>query len=417
MSMFGDARSTFKSLVHGNYKSLDEDSLVWPPMLFVCMHEDDFLTTESEYLRRWLVNKKQIDIVKHIPRVCSEGYAVWDLFILPPTGAAFAAALEMDEWTFMEAGYRCVYASVRDIWDIKAGRIPERSRRDLSLLRYCGMAREEWVGLHVELLGDDGTCVGQGVCQASQPQDYFHDAILGDSHVGVSITTSEGLEAVDGSSSAINRRWKSTHVLFEDVSLSQRLDQYVKSQDPHEREQWSGCRPVAASWCRRARLTRRCRVRNVWNRWFPWCAGQRFVTHLQAILDSLRFAQTLPAPRIISLTLRIHSEYCTEIYLQLVSIHDQVKVVGSNSSRYMIREVESAKSWDFEEKINVLIWRQWASSPWLHYSPLHLSSSQLDSVRLLSSSSRFVGFQVNGFASILWFVTTNSPKLFSDTPP
>ena len=99
----------------------------------------------------------------------------------------------------------------------------------------CGTVecqREEWVGLHVELLGDDGTCVGQGMCKASQPEDYFH----GDSHVGISITTSESLKAVDGSS-AINRRWKTTHLLFENVSLSQRLDQCVKSKDPHEREE------------------------------------------------------------------------------------------------------------------------------------------------------------------------------------
>lgn len=72
--------------------------------------------------------------------------------------------------------------------------------------------------------------------KASQPEDYFHGDILGDSHVGISITTSESLKAVDGSS-AINRRWKTTHLLFENVSLSQRLDQCVKSKDPHERKE------------------------------------------------------------------------------------------------------------------------------------------------------------------------------------
>lgn len=97
MSMFRSARSTFKALVRGDYEPLDECSLVWPPMLFVYMHRDDFLTEASEDLRRWLANKKKTDNVKHIPLVCSEGYALWDLFVLPPIGAAFAAAIRIDE--------------------------------------------------------------------------------------------------------------------------------------------------------------------------------------------------------------------------------------------------------------------------------------------------------------------------------
>lgn len=144
--MFRSARSTFKALVRGDYKPLDECSLVWPPMLFMYMHRDDFVTEASEDLRRWLANKKKTDIVQHIPLVCSEGYALWDLFVLSPIGAAFAAAIRIDEKTFMEAGYRCVYASVRDIWDIKAGRIPESSRKDLGLLRYCGMPNTGEIG-------------------------------------------------------------------------------------------------------------------------------------------------------------------------------------------------------------------------------------------------------------------------------
>ena len=118
------------------------------------------------------------------------------------------------------------------------------------------------MGLHVELLGDDGTCVKQGVWKASQLEDYFHGDILGDSHVGISITTSESLKAVDGSS-AINRRWKTTHLLFENVSLSQRLDQCVSPRILMKEKKCFGCRPVVASWCRRARLTWPCPVRNV----------------------------------------------------------------------------------------------------------------------------------------------------------
>lgn len=118
------------------------------------------------------------------------------------------------------------------------------------------------MGLHVELLGDDGTCVKQGVWKASQLEDYFHGDILGDSHVGISITTSESLKAVDGSS-AINRRWKTTHLLFEMFLCPSAWISVLSPKILMKEKKCFGCRPVVASWCRRARLTWPCPVRNV----------------------------------------------------------------------------------------------------------------------------------------------------------
>ena len=207
----------------------EEQSLVWPPMLLVCIRGLDAKNEALGAMRECLVGKGfQAESILHTEFVCCEGNTFYDLFVLPPTGLSFAAAKAADGIT--KGAFTCYYPSLKDIVDIKNSRMPEFSRRFIPNLRYHGMGRQAWRHLRVDLLHDDGMCVARGLCWEVEPSDLVHGEVLGDLHVGVEVMDIVGdnslsLESWKGS----RRRWKTASVLHNGVSLSERLRQHTCS--------------------------------------------------------------------------------------------------------------------------------------------------------------------------------------------
>lgn len=220
-----------------------ERSLVWPPMLLVCTNGlNDVKDAALSNVRAFLAEKGlQAEAANLTENVCWEGNMSYHLLVLPPTGIAFAAAKAVDEfYQYSEDADDlenpvCYYPSLRDMVDIRNARIPASSRRFVQKLCYHGMAIDEWKDLEVDLLLDDGICVGRGVCRTHETNDYVSGR-LRTSHVRVQV-----LDVVDNwiplDWKGSIRQWNTKNVLYNGVSLFDRLWQH------------SGKNPPGLSYC------------------------------------------------------------------------------------------------------------------------------------------------------------------------
>lgn len=241
-----------------------EQTLVWPPMLLLCTStglSEKLLDEEICWARNMLaaegISSTSLTETKH---VCSEGDASYHLMVLPPSGQSFAAAKSVDMECEDETGVVAFYPSLKDILDIKNGRVPEFSRRWVPGLQNHGRSRLEWVDLELNLVGDDGVCVGRGKCQKFLESDCVDGEPLGGSHIGVRILdVVEDLLPRHWKGSL--RRWRNTHALYHGVSLCECLRQFWQ---PESEDQF--CEDGAAAAVAQQEVLREQFVRSV----TPW---------------------------------------------------------------------------------------------------------------------------------------------------
>ena len=101
----------------GSFLSEDQ-SLVWPPMLLVCIRGLESRIEALDGVRECLVGKGlQVEVLTLVEFVCCEGNTFYDLFVLPPTGLSFAAAKAVDG--IIKGAYTCYYPSLKDMVDVK----------------------------------------------------------------------------------------------------------------------------------------------------------------------------------------------------------------------------------------------------------------------------------------------------------